>query len=43
MKTKYIQPSVHVTNITLSSQVLVGSAGGSNTQSIHNNLTDDQW
>ena len=44
MKRVYYQPQVQVTNISLSSQVLVGSPGGSsNAPAIHNIPTDEQW
>ncbi|MBR6492789.1 MAG: hypothetical protein IKT13_02530 [Paludibacteraceae bacterium] len=45
MKTKYIQPSVQVTNICLSSLILAGSAAAanSNTMGLNNIDTDDQW
>ena len=41
----YIQPQVQVTSISLSSQVLVGSPGGSsNAPALHTNIpTDEQW
>ena len=39
----YIQPHVQVTNISLSSQVLVGSPGANNAPTIHNIPTDEQW
>lgn len=45
MKTKYIQPSVQVTNICLSTALLAGSAAAanSNTMGLNNIDTDDQW
>lgn len=43
MKKQYIQPSVQITNITLSSPVLVVSGGGGD-PSIHSGIpTDEQW
>ena len=43
MKRVYDQPQVQVTNISLSSQVLVGSPGANNAPAIHNIPTDEQW